>query len=357
MAITHAKRKQDLGQYFTPPDVVDFMYRMAEVMLGGIKLCTGIVDPACGDGEFLRAANSNGRHALPSNLYGFDVDEHVGSHWRDLRERGANLFVHNGLYHFDVLPKISDGWFDLAIGNPPYGGIGLSEIERLAGIGERGKQLDLFWQSVKGARNNKEREKATRRARNIDFEGAEKDRDVRKLSLALRFDFSVWRSNGHALKLQEGQVEKMRRTHDWKEPLALLTGREITALKRYPIEAVFLERFYNLVKPGTGIVAIIIPDGILANANFLYIRRWLAAHMRIEAVVSLPRGTFKGAGTTAKTSILFFRRLDESAKEKTSTGNGQDKVFLASVAESGDVTLESELEEIFTAYERFALGG
>jgi len=91
-------------------------------------------------------------------------------------------------------------------------------------------------------------------------------------------------------------------------------GRKTFASPRLPcsslrrsqcLEVLFLELFLKLAKPG-GRIAIILPDGPLANRPFHYVRRWLLEHAHVETIVSLPRGVF--ANTTAKTSILIVKK-------------------------------------------------
>ena len=84
-------------------------------------------------------------------------------------------------------------------------------------------------------------------------------------------------------------------------------GRANVDFSKYPIEILFLERFWQLAKPG-GYVAIIVPDGILANARLSYVREWLTARATVKAVVSLPQHTFYRTGAAAKTSILVFKK-------------------------------------------------
>jgi type I restriction enzyme M protein len=84
----------------------------------------------------------------------------------------------------------------------------------------------------------------------------------------------------------------------------------------------FIERFIQLCKEG-GWIAIIIPDGILANSNMHYVREFIAENTKVEAIVSLPRDAFKHVGTSAKTSILFLK--------KQRTENHKYPVFLASL--------------------------
>lgn len=81
----------------------------------------------------------------------------------------------------------------------------------------------------------------------------------------------------------------------------------------YPIEILFLERFWQLAKPD-GYVAIIVPDGILANARLSYVREWLSQRAAIKAIISLPQHTFHRTGAAAKASILVFRRIANSGQ-------------------------------------------
>lgn len=55
-------------------------------------------------------------------------------------------------------------------------------------------------------------------------------------------------------------------------------------------------------------VAIILPEGVFANSNLRYVREWLVENFTLRAVVGLPRDTFKDAGTTAKTAILYLEK-------------------------------------------------
>jgi len=81
-------------------------------------------------------------------------------------------------------------------------------------------------------------------------------------------------------------------------------GRQLDS---YPVEILFLERFWQLARPG-GYVAIIIPDGILANARLSYVREWLSGRAAVKAVVSLAQHTFRRTGAASKASILVFRK-------------------------------------------------
>ncbi len=72
------------------------------------------------------------------------------------------------------------------------------------------------------------------------------------------------------------------------------------------VEILFLERFLQLVSP-TGIVGIILPQGVLSAVPLEYVRRFVMKKASILAIVSLPRGIFSN-GTTSKTAILFLQK-------------------------------------------------
>src|SRR5262249_11968791 len=73
------------------------------------------------------------------------------------------------------------------------------------------------------------------------------------------------------------------------------------------IEVFFMERFVQLTKPG-GLIAVIVPESILASDQLAALRRWLLQEIQLLAVVGLPQKVFTGVGAKAKTGIIFARR-------------------------------------------------
>ena len=99
------------GQFFTPEPVVACCYAL---LVGALPPAPRIVDPACGDGAFLRYAVAHGLTA-GENLYGCDVDAGLVG---QLRAGGlANVRCADGL----DAASLPEAWFDLVIGNPPFG--------------------------------------------------------------------------------------------------------------------------------------------------------------------------------------------------------------------------------------------
>jgi hypothetical protein len=91
---------------------------------------TRLIDPACGEGVFLRVAHDHG--GLPAkNLFGADIDEALLPGWReDPLLRDAKVIVANGLLD-DRASGIVASAFNVVAGNPPFSGKGLRDLLRL----------------------------------------------------------------------------------------------------------------------------------------------------------------------------------------------------------------------------------
>ena len=183
------------GQFFTPESVVACCYQLCADSLPAMPQ---IVDPACGDGAFLRYAAA---HAITDRdrLSGCDLDPALADALAT-----ADLPRIRAVDGLDPasLPAAS---FDLVIGNPPYG--------------------------VGGTRNG----------------GTAPASEVR-----------------------------------------------------------FLLRALDLARPG-GLVALVLPSGVLANQRLLTLRIGLLARHTLLAVIALPRATFRQTGTYAACSIVLLR--------------------------------------------------
>ncbi len=59
-----------------------------------------------------------------------------------------------------------------------------------------------------------------------------------------------------------------------------------------PPEILFIERSLQLLKPGSGRMAMVIPNGILNNPGMSYVRQWLVREAQILSVVDMQRDLF-----------------------------------------------------------------
>ncbi len=82
--------------------------------------------------------------------------------------------------------------------------------------------------------------------------------------------------------------------------------QERSSSKAISREHLFLERAVDLLRPG-GRLAIVVPQGILANKTASYLRSWLLRKCRILAVVGLHQHAFMPY-TGVKTAILFLSK-------------------------------------------------
>ncbi len=80
-----------------------------------------------------------------------------------------------------------------------------------------------------------------------------------------------------------------------------------------PPEILFIERCFQFLKPGTGRMGIVLPDGILGNPDLEYVRYWIMAHCQVLASVDLPVEMFLPR-TGTQTSMLFLRRKSDQEK-------------------------------------------
>lgn len=73
-------------------------------------------------------------------------------------------------------------------------------------------------------------------------------------------------------------------------------------------EILAIERCLNLVKKGTGIVAFILPDGILNGDRNAYVREYIQKEANVLAVIGLNKETFQGYSASVKTSAVILKR-------------------------------------------------
>jgi type I restriction enzyme M protein len=267
--------KGDFGQYFTPREIIQFAVEMFQPTANDY-----VLDPACGSGGFLLYAMDYVRHYADNT---FDDDEKMAyAHWHDFakerlfgieindeisRVAKMNMILHDdghtNIVGFDALDKfdklkdqkkkLAPDSFDLILTNPPFGAM-VKETEK-------GKAYMEGWELLRYIGKGEQ---------------------------------------------SDGSVGDM--TSDFKAGKKSLKAR--TSIKT---EILFCERVWHFLKPGTGRVAIVLPDGILTNTSLQGVRDWMIERFQILAVVSLPQEAFQHSGAGVKASIVFLRKraIDE----------------------------------------------
>ena len=305
----------ELGQFFTPRTVVDFMVEILDPQESEI-MC----DPCCGSGGFLIKAFEYVRAKIESEIHQAkekikaeyyneayekandkkkeEIDDLVNdlfaklnaeldinnskSRIRELsydcifgtdanprmsRTAKMNMIMHGdghgGVHHNDGLLNVNgifENRFDIILTNPPFG----SRVEKTLKITEADKYTD--------------QERIAKYKKKYDTPGNP--------------------SYTNALKQVNDNINK---------PLLSLykTGSMSTLT-----EVLFIERCLNLLKPG-GRMGIVLPEGVLNNTNLQKIRDYVESKAKIVLITSIPQDVFIASGATVKPSLLFFKKFTE----------------------------------------------
>ncbi|MBR2508226.1 MAG: N-6 DNA methylase [Lentisphaeria bacterium] len=157
--------------------------------------------------------------------------------------------------------------------------------------------------------------------KNVDFFDISKS-VVKIISMRLMFEFAVDSPN---IKIQDSISADIPAIYDFvlTNPPFGSQGRitDKTILGKYTLghnengitlssqvpDILFIEKVLSILKDG-GKGAIILPDGNFENPSSKYIRNYLIQNSKIDAIISLPEGTFIPYGTGVKSSILFFTK-------------------------------------------------
>ena len=111
-----------------------------------------------------------------------------------------------------------------------------------------------------------------------------------------------------------------------------LAHRNGKLMRSQAIEILFIEIFIKLAREG-GYIVIVLPDGILSNPQYRYVREFILSETEVKYIINLPRNVFED--TSAKTSILILEKkrtenLNYMIKfydlEKTGSVNGMIEV-------------------------------
>ncbi len=304
----------ELGQFFTPRTIVDFMTEILDPQEGEL-----ICDPTCGSGGFLIKAFEYVREKieadirikkdeLRASLEGDDFDslpedEQIrinqqidemqvalnteldvsvaGSRMYQLsrncifgtdanprmaRTSKMNMIMHGdghgGVHHHDGLLNVNgifEGRFDVILTNPPFG----QNVDRAQKITEADRFTD---EAVKD-----------------------------------RYRVMYGEAYDEALK----QIDE----HIGDTLLSLYDLGSTSTLT----EVLFMERCLRLLKKG-GRMGMVLPEGVLNNKNLAAVREYFEGRAKLILICSIPQDVFIAAGATVKPSLVFLRKF--TAKEE-----------------------------------------
>jgi type I restriction enzyme M protein len=266
--------KEDFGQYFTPRELIAFA---VEILSPDRKDL--VLDPACGSGGFLLYALDHvrreaGHRHTPGTVEHFE-------YWHDFAAK--NLF---GLEINAELARVAK--MNMIINDDGHTHIVAHDA------------LDFFQQprSVDGTPLGPKRDYIL-----------DKDRYLKPGSFDLVLTNPPFGSVVKRTEKSAGYLEQFELRQVLSNGPAGGAGKDRASIKT---EILFLERVHTFLKPETGRVAIILPDGILTNSSLQGVREWLLAHFQFLAVISLPAFAFAHYDAGVKASLVFMRRLAEN---------------------------------------------
>lgn len=307
----------ELGQFFTPRTIVDFMVSVLDPQEGEY-----VCDPCCGSGGFLIRAFEYVREHIENEVevrkedvkkslftddysklpkkeqekidqkvidafskmnneldinnpmgrlrsLSFDCIYGTDANPRMARTAKMNMIMHGdghgGVHHHDGLLNVNGIWegrFDVILTNPPFG----ARIDKELKITEADRFTDIEKIKAYEKRYGKE---------NYD----------------------------NALKQVNDHIDQ--------PILDLFQIGKFSGLT----EVLFIERCLNLLKPG-GRMGIVLPEGVLNNTNLQKVRDFVESKAKILLIVSIPQDVFMAAGATVKPSLLFFKKFTENEAEE-----------------------------------------
>jgi type I restriction enzyme M protein len=121
-----------------------------------------------------------------------------------------------------------------------------------------------------------------------------------------------------------------------------VTKKNGKVVKSIPQEVAFVNRCLEYLAP-KGKLAIVLPDGVLANSSMQDVRDWILRWAKLKAVISLPTPTFAVYGAGVKTSVVLLEKRSKplSAKgqqelEQVGTKANEDyEIYMARIDDIG----------------------
>ncbi|RGR60951.1 N-6 DNA methylase [Agathobacter rectalis] len=299
----------ELGQFFTPRTIVDFMTEILDPQEGEV-----ICDPTCGSGGFLikafeyvrekieadiRSKKDSLRLSIEGNDYdALPEDKQVKiSHSIDKMQAALNTELDTGIegsrmyqlsrnciYGTDANPRMArTSKMNMIMHGDGHGGVhhhdGLLNVN---GIFEERFDVILtnppFGQNVDRGQLISEADKFT-------------DEEMKK-----KYKKKYGAAYDEALK----QVDD----HIGESLLSLYDLGNTSTLT----EVLFMERCLRLLKKG-GRMGMVLPEGVLNNKNLQAVREYFEGKAKIILICSIPQDVFIAAGATVKPSLVFMRRF------------------------------------------------
>lgn len=300
----------ELGQFFTPRTIVDFMVSVLDPQEGEL-----VCDPCCGSGGFLIKAFEYVREKIEKDIeqqkedikaqfYGDDYDNMSDKQKQEVEAEVAQTFsyLNEELNINNEKGRLRSLSFDCIYGtdaNPRMARTAKMNMI-MHGDGHGGVHHHDGLLNVNGIFENRFDVILT----NPPF-GARVEKDL-KISEADKFTDET---KIEEYKERYGKVEYERALSQVNDNV----GKSLLSLYKIDsslTEVLFIERCLNLLKPG-GRMGIVLPEGVLNNTNLQKARDFVEGKAKILLIVSIPQDVFIASGATVKPSLLFFKKFTE----------------------------------------------
>lgn len=304
----------ELGQFFTPRTIVDFMVSILDPQEGEY-----VCDPCCGSGGFLIKAFEyvrehiekdieDQKEAIKQQYYEEDFDTLSEKRKQQIESKVSDAFAHlneelninnekgrlrslsfDCIYGTDANPRMArTAKMNMIMHGDGHGGVhhhdGLLNVN---GIFEN--RFDVILTNPPfGSRVEKD----------LKITDADKFTDQDKIDEYIKRYGDAYKD---ALKQVNDNV-----------------GKSLLSLYKIDnglTEVLFIERCLNLLKPG-GRMGIVLPEGVLNNSNLQKVREFVESKAKILLIVSIPQDVFIASGATVKPSLLFFRKFTSEEEEQ-----------------------------------------
>lgn len=300
----------ELGQFFTPRTIVDFMVSVLDPQEGEL-----VCDPCCGSGGFLIKAFEYVREKIEKDIeqqkedikaqfYGDEYDKMSDKKKQEVEAEVSQTFsyLNEELNINNEKGRLRSLSFDCIFGtdaNPRMARTAKMNMI-MHGDGHGGVHHHDGLLNVNGIFENRFDVILT----NPPF-GARVEKDL-KISEADKFT-------------DEAKIEEYKELYGKEEYERALSqvndnvGKSLLSLYKIDsslTEVLFIERCLNLLKPG-GRMGIVLPEGVLNNTNLQKARDFVEGKAKILLIVSIPQDVFIASGATVKPSLLFFKKFTE----------------------------------------------
>ena len=345
----------ELGQFFTPRTIVDFMVEVLDPQEGET-----ICDPTCGSGGFLIKSFEyvrdkiekdveNYKKELKAKLFDEKYEKLSEKEQLEVNERYSNILkklnsdinVPNKSYSKQTdteknrrISKLSSSCIYGTDANPRMARTSKMNMI-MHGDGHGGVHHHDGLINVNGIFENRFDVILT----NPPF-GARIEKDY-KLSETDRF-YGEEKLKEYEKRYGDDCIKQIKELNK-----AIDDGQKI--LDRFDLgkvsgltEVLFMERCLKLLKPG-GRMGIVLPEGVLNNSNLQKVRDYFESEAKILLITSIPQDVFIASGATIKPSLLFYKRFtDEERKQYSDAKNKAAKIV--------DKEFEPQIKEIEVLY-------